>query len=145
LWKDNYFLEIFNYSRQHINAIIRNEDGSPSWKFTGFYGNPNPVKCSESWDLLRVLKNFQPSAWLCAGDFNEILEQAEKDGAALRRNSQINNFRMALEDCDLSDLGFSGPRYTWCNNRSDGNFTQERLDRAVANREWCARFRFVET
>lgn len=52
---------------------------------------------------------------------------------------------MALEDCDLSDLGSSWPIYTWCNNRSDGNFTQDRLDRAVANREWCARFRFVES
>jgi hypothetical protein len=40
-------------------------------------------------------------------------------------------------------LGFSGPRYTWCNNKSDGNFTQKRLDRAVANREWCLRFHHV--
>jgi len=140
LWKENYFLEIFNYSHQHINAIIRNEDGSPGWKFTGFYGNPNTARRWESWELLRFLKTLQPTAWLCAGDFNEILEQEEKQGASLRRNSQINNFRMALEDCDLSDLGFSGPRYTWSNSKSDGNFTQERLDRAVANREWCSRF-----
>lgn len=93
---------------------------------------------------MRFLKTFQPTAWLCAWDFNEILEQAEKEGATLRCNSQINNFRMALEDCDLSDLGFSGPRYTWCNSKSDGNFTQERLHRAVANREWCSRFHHVE-
>jgi hypothetical protein len=56
----------------------------------------------------------------------------------------MNNFRMALEDCDLSDLEFSGPRYTWCNSRSDGNFTQERLDRAVANSDWCSHFQHVE-
>lgn len=123
LWKRQNFLEIFNYSRHHINAIIRDEDGSSGWKFTGFIGNPNIAKRSESWDLLRHLKSFQPSAWLCAGDFNEIIEQSEKEGAALRRNSQMNNFRMALEDCDLSDLGFTGPQYTWCNNKSDGNFT----------------------
>jgi hypothetical protein len=29
LWKEIFFLEIFNFSRHHINAIIRNEDGSP--------------------------------------------------------------------------------------------------------------------
>jgi hypothetical protein len=52
----------------------------------------------------------------------------EKEGAALRRNSQMNNFRSVLKDCDMSDLGFIGPQYTWCNNRSDGNFTKERLD-----------------
>ncbi|XP_062152034.1 uncharacterized protein LOC133860439 [Alnus glutinosa] len=143
LWKENLFLEIFNYSRQHINAIIRNEDGSPGWKFTGFYGFPNAARRWESWELLRLLKTFQPSAWLCAEDFNEILDQSEKQGAALRRISQINQFRRALEDCDLSDLGFSGPRYTWCNNKRDDNFPQERLDRAVANTEWCSRFNYV--
>lgn len=51
---------------------------------------------------------------------------------------------MALADCDLCDLGFTGPRYTWCNNKTDGNFTQERLDRAVANRDWCSHFQHVE-
>jgi hypothetical protein len=53
----------------------------------------------------------------------------------------MNNFRMALEDCDL---GFTGPWYTWYNNKSDGNFTQEGLDRAVANRDWCSRFQHVD-
>jgi hypothetical protein len=143
LWKENSSLEIFNYSRQHINAIIRNDNGSPDWKFTGFYGFPNAARRWESWDLLRFLKTLQPSAWLCVGDFNEILDQEEKQGAASRRLSQINQFRRALEDCDLSDLGFCGPRFTWCNNRRDGNFTQERLDRAVANSEWCSRFNHV--
>ncbi|XP_062150081.1 uncharacterized protein LOC133858622 [Alnus glutinosa] len=51
---------------------------------------------------------------------------------------------MALADCDLCDLGFIGPRCTWCNNKTDGNFTQERLDRAIANRDWCSRFQHVE-
>lgn len=51
---------------------------------------------------------------------------------------------MALEDCDLNDLGFFGPQYTWCNSRSDGNFTQERLDRAVVISDWCSRFQHPE-
>jgi hypothetical protein len=84
--KKKKFLEIFSYSRHHINAIIRDEDGSSGWKFTGFYRNPDIARRSESWDLLRHLKSFQPSAWLCAGDFNETIEQSEK-GAALRHNS----------------------------------------------------------
>jgi len=143
LWSENLSVEIFNYSRQHINAIISDEDGRPGWKFTGFYGFPNAARRWESWELLRFLKSFQPSAWLCAGDFNEILDQSEKQGAVLRRSSQIDQFRRALEDCELSDLGFSGPRYTWCNNRRDDNFILERLDRAIANMEWCSRFNFV--
>jgi len=52
----------------------------------------------------------------------------------------MTGFREALEFCHLGDLGFSGPMYTWCNWRSDGTFTKERLDRAVANLEWCSIF-----
>jgi hypothetical protein len=44
-----------------------------------------------------------------------------------------------LEDCHLSDLGFRGPLFTWSNGR-----TMERLDRAVANSDWCLLFNVVE-
>jgi hypothetical protein len=60
LWKRKNSLEIFNYSRFHINAVISEEDGSSGWKFTGFYGNPDAAKRSASWDLLRHLKSFNP-------------------------------------------------------------------------------------
>lgn len=50
-------------------------------------------------------------------------------------------FRATLEECCLSDLGFSGPRFTWSNCRGAGQFTEEQLDRATANLEWCERFR----
>jgi len=30
--------------------------------------------------------------------------------------------------------------YTWTNRRADGSFTRERLDRAMANSEWCILF-----
>ena len=34
-------------------------------------------------------------------------------------------------------MGFSGAKFTWCNYREDGCFTQERIDRATATQEWC--------
>jgi hypothetical protein len=94
----------------------------------------------ESWALLNHLKPLQPLPWLCIGSFNEILEQKEKSGAATRQASQMERFRRALEDYELCDLGYIGPRFTWSNCRTDASYTQERLDRAVANREWCTLF-----
>jgi hypothetical protein len=76
--------------------------------------------------------------------FNEITDQSEKMGAFLRKEGQMDNFRMALEGCSLSDLGFIGSKYTWSNCRSDGSFIKERLDRAVANMEWVALYKEVE-
>ena len=53
-------------------------------------------------------------------------------------------FREALEDCDLHDLGFVGDAFTWRNHhRNVASYTRERLDRAVANSAWRARFPLV--
>lgn len=37
------------------------------------------------------------------------------------------DFCELLVDCQLKDLGFSGPRYTWCNKRGDSAMISERL------------------
>jgi exonuclease III len=108
LWKEEKEVEIQNFSRRHINAIIT-EEGVQSWKLTGFYGHPEWAKRHEAWDLLFHLKSYIPDPWLVIGDFNEILEQSEKEGGAQRREAQMDLFRNTLENCQLSDLGFIGP------------------------------------
>ena len=40
-WNDAKLLEIQNFSRQHINAIVHKGDSGCSWKLTGFYGHPD--------------------------------------------------------------------------------------------------------
>jgi hypothetical protein len=49
----------------------------------------------------------------------------------------MDQFRNALVESHLSDLGFNGAKFTWSNCRHDEGFVQERLDRAVANPSWC--------
>jgi exonuclease III/ribonuclease HI len=140
-WKNVHEVEIQNYTRHHINAMIKANDSSRAWKLTCFYGHPVTAKRHESWALLQHLRQFQPQPWLCIGDFNEILTQDEKTGAILRREGQMDQFRNALGYCQLTDLGFIGSQYTWTNCRHDGNFVKERLDRAVANIEWRGIYR----
>jgi hypothetical protein len=143
LWYKEDNLEIFNYSRRHINVVVKDMGGQPIWKMTGFYGHSDSSKRDESWAILRHLKLCGPIPWLCAGDFNEIVDQSEKEGFAVRREAQMVKFRETLEECQLGDLGFVGPFFTWSNRRMDDTFTRERLDRAVANMEWCSIFPIV--
>ena len=39
LWKREVALEIMGYSRNHIDAIISEQDSGFKWRMTGFYGN----------------------------------------------------------------------------------------------------------
>lgn len=106
-------------------------NGDKKWKFTGFYGHPESAKCLESLALLQHLKYFSHFPWLCVGYFNEITDQTEKHGGTRRKESQMDSFRMALEDYYLRDLGYKGSKYTWNSNHSDESFIKERLDWAI--------------
>ena len=53
------------------------------------------------------------------GDFNEIVSEFEKEGGSSRPRRQIKNFLDSINWCDLKDLGFAGPRFTWLYQRAD--------------------------
>ncbi|OMP11182.1 Endonuclease/exonuclease/phosphatase [Corchorus olitorius] len=42
--------------------------------------------------------------------------------------------------CNMIDLAFSGPPFTWTNEREVGSFIMERIDRVWANPEWRTLF-----
>jgi len=144
MWKSDAQVTIQNFSRGHINAVIKDGDDAKIWKLTGFYGNPDTARRPVSWALLRHLARLSPVPWLCLGDFNEIISAAEKYSSTTRPPNQMRAFKEALEDGGLSDLGFSGPKFTWCNGRSGEEFTRERLDRALANQAWTAIYNVVK-
>ncbi|XP_059451134.1 uncharacterized protein LOC132181929 [Corylus avellana] len=56
---------------------------------------------------------------------------------------QMEEFREALEFCNLHDLQYSGPKFTWSNKRGGDDFVQERLDRATTNGEWLEIFQYM--
>jgi hypothetical protein len=143
LWNSSCGVEIQNYSRRHVNAVVQRSPDDLKWKFTGFYGHPEAGRRSESWSLLRHLASLSPGPWLCLGDFNEIVCMGEKTSKAARSYSQIRAFQSALSDSGLGDLGYKGPKFTWCNGREGCWNNKERLDRAVANAEWCSFFNLV--
>ncbi|XP_022841874.1 uncharacterized protein LOC111365549 [Olea europaea var. sylvestris] len=138
LWKSNVNLSILGYSTKHIDAKI--ESPLHCWFLTGIYGHPETTKRMETWNLLKRLKRNSSEAWLVFGDFNEILSNEEKWGGRDRPRQQLENFQHMFLECELRDLGFKGPYYTWYNGRHDTNQIFERLDRFIANDSWCRLF-----
>lgn len=143
-WGEEIRVDIQNFSQRHINGIIKTTYSDVPWKFTGFYGHPDIAKRHEAWELLKVLGNLSPAPWLCIGDFNEIVSLSEKWGSNGRSSHQMKKFQSILHDCDLSDLGYRGPKYTWSNGRKGQDYAKERLDRGVANSTGCNLFPAAE-
>ncbi|KAL0283937.1 UNVERIFIED_CONTAM: hypothetical protein Sangu_2475800 [Sesamum angustifolium] len=108
--------------------------------FCGFYGEPKISQRKKTWDLLTRLKAQSIRSWLCMGDFNEILDNSEKEGGNTRPPWQIRDFRTALETNRLYDIGFNGYSFTWSNKQEFPNTIRERLDRACADYNWLKLF-----
>lgn len=74
--------------------------------------------------------------WFIIGDFNKVIYQHDKEGRRLRPSKQMGDFRIALQDNNIFDIGWMEQKFTWSNRHQDEFFTKERLDCVVANREW---------
>ena len=59
IWNEAHELEIQNYTRRHINALVKHEEIRNWWKLTCFYDHPIMARRHESWSLLELLKHFQ--------------------------------------------------------------------------------------
>ncbi|KAL0355466.1 UNVERIFIED_CONTAM: hypothetical protein Sradi_3993500 [Sesamum radiatum] len=140
LWRKDVEVWLQSFSSHHIDATVKSVDCKDRWRFTGFYGYPEVHNRKLSWGLLRQLARQSTRPWICTRDFNEILEQHEKQGNIPRAQWQMQDFRESLIDCDLYDLGFQGHMFTWCNKCKAPYTVRARLDRALGNHGWSVLF-----
>lgn len=52
----------------------------------------------------------------------------------------MENFTDAINHCGFREVGFIRLKFTWLYQRSDGTQIRERLDRALATKEWMDLF-----
>ncbi|KAL6223339.1 hypothetical protein ACLB2K_006726 [Fragaria x ananassa] len=115
LWTAETQIIIRTHSFHHIDVEIGDSDQPPQFRFTGIYGWDARADRWKTWELIRKLGDeVCDLPWLMGGDFNEVLCRAHKSGGAPRATAAMLEFRHAMVDCALSDMGFLGSRYT-CN------------------------------
>ncbi|KAA3470848.1 reverse transcriptase [Gossypium australe] len=117
-WKEEVSILVQSFSRRHIDAL----------------GG------EESWNTLKSLRNNEEQSWFVCGDFNEIIYGFKKKGGLPREKKRMEDFRNALEDCQLIDVGYSGNWFTWERGNLPKTNIRERLDRGVANVNWMSMF-----
>lgn len=142
LWSDEICVKLQSYDKLHIDVMVVDPTmGAKRWRFTGFYGEARREHRHRSWELMHFLSAQSDAPWLCAGDFNEILDAQEKFGGVTRPERQMDGFRDAVSQCGFSDLGFIGLPYTWDNRQEGSRNIKVRLDRAFANGAFSEMFK----
>lgn len=92
------------------------------------------------WQNLELFASHFKGPWVVLGEFNKISSISKKFGGNPPNHNRINQFNNFLNCCNILDLGFRGPKYTWSNLRKYNQLIMERLDRFVANPSWLNLF-----
>jgi hypothetical protein len=116
-----------------------------SWYAFGIYGYPYHPQKHLTCEIIKDLSyNRNTSNWQVFGDFNLILNSSEKLGGNNIDYNHTKMFNDTLNDCELTDLGYDGTKFTWANSQPDNIHIKERLYRFCANSNWISSFpRFI--
>ncbi|XP_075654817.1 uncharacterized protein LOC142624982 [Castanea sativa] len=136
LWNsDKLEIESLVNTEQEIHVEVRSSN--LAWVFSTIYASPRGEERTILWENICKVVELHKLSWVMAGDFDESLIDEDKFGG---RGVSINGsllFKECLDKCNMVDLGFSGPRYTWTNKRDINNLILERIDRFFMNLKWC--------
>ncbi|KAK4732459.1 hypothetical protein R3W88_025447 [Solanum pinnatisectum] len=87
----------------------------------------------ELWEDLEYVASTTTCPWMVGGDFNTILNDAEKLGGLPVTITETVDFAQCLGGVHLMNLGSS---YNWWNGRIEGDIIFKRLDRVLGNNEF---------
>ena len=84
------------------------------------------------WDYLREVSGLGLDVpWSVVGDFNLVISCSKKKGGRPPCTLGMEEFRDYIDGCSLTDVGFAGPKFTWCNNQRGEDRILARLDRCL--------------
>lgn len=133
LWNQEVSVKLYRCDKLHIDvAVLDPATQEAVWRFTGFYGESRKELRHQSWDYMKLLKGRSSLSWICARDFNEVLDASEQFGGLVRPERQMRGFQDVVMQCGYADLGYIGLPFTWDNRQSEGRNVKVRLDRALA-------------
>lgn len=143
VWKDSVRMTPVYKTDQLITCSVAFQD-EEEFFCTFVYASNQREERKVLWeDLCRHHNSplFQQKAWLIMGDFNEILEGEEHSefSSLARAPNGMRDFQKTVLHCHLTDMGYKGPLFTWCNKREEGLICKK-LDRVLMNDEALIKF-----
>lgn len=126
-------------SKWVVHAVVTAKLQKP-WILSSIYASTNKVNRKRVWDEMAGIDEIQNADWMVMGDLNTIASVNEKVGGRIPKASKMEELKNVMNQCGIIDLGAHGPRCTWNNKRTGMANIKKRLDKVLANPQWCSRF-----
>ncbi|KAG7585320.1 Reverse transcriptase domain [Arabidopsis thaliana x Arabidopsis arenosa] len=137
-WREDITVHILYKSSQIITCWVTSESGE-QFVVSCIYASNFHADRMLLWEEIRQCDQLFVQSrvpWIVMGDFNETLASSEHSrGTVLANVTAGRGFQALISDCELEDLSYVGPRFTWWNNQED-NPIGKKLDRALVNGVW---------
>ncbi|KAF8057323.1 hypothetical protein N665_1258s0004 [Sinapis alba] len=136
-WKNKVEIKVLSSSNNFIDTEITFK--GVSFQTTFVYGEPDHTKRQAVWKELLNLAPTTGEPWFLTVDFNEIIDNSEKEGGPARAEGTFCGFQTFLSRNGLFDLKHSGNYLSWRGKRHS-HLVFCRLDRAISNKNWTELF-----
>lgn len=120
-----------------VQEQVQYSDGPRKWWLTVLYGPQDDQEKQLFLEELEAIKDACPGPWAVTGDFNLILNEADKSNDRIDR-ANLRRFRRTVAELQLQDMHLHGRYYTWSNERDCP--TLVRLDRVLISIDWDEMF-----
>ncbi|XP_015161044.1 uncharacterized protein [Solanum tuberosum] len=136
-WNLEVDCKVLEEDEQQITCEIAHNELQTPFTTTFVYAKCKDHLRRPLWDRMLDHANATTnSPWCAVGDYNVITSIDEKLGGVPYNMEKSLEFIAVIEACGLMDLGFSGQKFTWSNNRGIHSRVWKRLDRAMVNDPW---------
>ncbi|XP_010243665.1 PREDICTED: uncharacterized protein LOC104587667 [Nelumbo nucifera] len=129
-WNSLFSVQLIKDCDQILSVKVTTTTNE-SFALSVVYAKCDRMERMSLWDIIWNLASRISKPWLLARDFNVITCKEEKVGERNPNVSTMDDFVDLINVIGLVDLGFSGSRFTWCNNREELDCVWAHLDRVL--------------
>jgi ribonuclease HI len=135
-WDEQIEIKVLSEGPRYFDVLVNDIPNGRKWRGTFVYGEPKSSERHHFWTTIRRIKPKANEPWLMMGDFNETKWQHEHLSETKRSEKRMAEFRSLLNFCNLQDITYVGPPWTFDNKRKGDQNVKARIDRAVASQDW---------
>ncbi|KAH0693550.1 hypothetical protein KY285_020647 [Solanum tuberosum] len=134
MWNDDWLGEVVRDNLQHLTMQFNKNN--VEILFTVVHTRCDAREKLELWEELEVVAQEMSLPWLVGGDFIVIRIEEEKEGGVDFTHLEAVDFNQCINNCALTELRYSGSKYTWLNGRIERACIFKRLDKVLCNQEF---------